>query len=298
MEKVAKLQAQIKDKSREIVNLKNNLATQESLTKTYSNEIDNLTIKLNASEASLVRNTEVVDLFIEQEREKSSVSRRPTIDSDEENNGLEQRTLDEQFPDNGDHIGATSTNACGGKIEACPLFFRFGKEGCPGAEMCGRNHAPEILKKKGICFKDFQSKGSCPRGDGCWFTHETPEELRADPGFRKFIEEEMDKAEKWNKKERPRSSRKSSISSSTRRDIQHEDAVEQAEYPERNENYVSSDVDEKSNTTHAYDQPAGQSQNFLDQGQIIQFIQQQVQYSLSYFMSQICPQMGWQTTPI
>ena len=35
------------------------------------------------------------------------------------------------------------------------------------------------------------------------------------------------------------------------------------------------------------------SQTFLDQRQIMHLIQQQVQSSLCHFLSQICPQMGW-----
>ena len=46
-------------------------------------------------------------------------------------------------------------------------------------------------------------------------------------------------------------------------------------------------------TSYTRDTTNERLQTFLDQRQIMQLIQQQVQSSLSYFMSQICPQMGW-----
>ena len=52
-----KLQDQIKSKNSEISNLKSNLAAQENL-------VEQLTLQLNVKDADLVRNSEVVDLLI------------------------------------------------------------------------------------------------------------------------------------------------------------------------------------------------------------------------------------------
>ena len=95
----------------------------------------------------------------------------------------------------------------GRATDACPLFFRFGEEECPGTSFCGRNHNPDILRKKGVCFKDFKKKGSCPRGHLCWFSHDTPPELRVDEDFRAFVRGEAEKAA--GRKSNPRSRRSS-----------------------------------------------------------------------------------------
>ena len=33
---------------------------------------------------------------------------------------------------------------------------------------------------KGVCFFEFAKKGSCKRGEECWFTHQIPDKLRSD----------------------------------------------------------------------------------------------------------------------
>ena len=199
MGKIARLQTQLKEKNKEISNLKSNLGAQENLTKTYFNEIEQLTLKLNAKEADLTRNTEVVDILINQQRESISGG-LASVPSQDLSDNLSSDVGIERYDDSGDDCAYGQNDNISINVgtvaasHACPLFFRFGDAGCPEADCCGRSHNSEILHKKGACFKDFEREGSCPRKDQCWFSHENPE-LRVNTDFKKFMKESMKRAE-------------------------------------------------------------------------------------------------------
>ena len=312
-----KLQDQIKSKNSEISNLKSNLAAQENLSKTYLNEVEQLTIQLSVKDADLVRNGEVMDLLIDnQQRERRSsisgslVSGRQEDESDSDDSGSRERENDNRAQS---EDGDTLCLDMGRATDACPLFFRFGEEECPGTSFCGRNHNPDILRKKGVCFKDFKKKGSCPRGHLCWFSHDTPPELRVDEDFRAFVRGEAEKAA--GRKSNPRS-RRSSVGTTVSTPLSQQNVHREmsrkggSQFVSQNEQElgqrqsyeaipsavemqgVRSATRKSENDTENYTEMEG-TENFLGQRQIIQLIQEQVQSSISHFMNQICPQMGW-----
>ena len=290
MAKMIKLQDQLKLKNKEISNLKSNLAAQENLSKSYLNEIEQLTLQLNAKEAELGRSADVVDLLINQQRKRSG-SLSLSTDDDELSDLLVRNDVKssteplvegvstEVNNNNNKHVNVDTV----ARSHPCVLFFRYGEGECPGEDTCGRSHNPEILHKKGVCFKDFEKEGSCPRKDQCWFSHETPPELRVDASFKKFMAESKERSER---KKSSQGSRNLSNSSNTN----NSDATAQGM-----QNYRD---DMSSNTGETGSNHSESSPYFLDQRQVIQLIQQQVQSSLSYFMSQICPQMGWNSMGI
>ena len=53
MDKLVRLQDQLKEKNKEVSNLKSNLAAQENLSKTYLNEIEQLTLQVDVKDAIL-----------------------------------------------------------------------------------------------------------------------------------------------------------------------------------------------------------------------------------------------------
>ena len=296
MAKIVKMQDQLKEKNKEISNLKNNLAAQENLSKTYFNEIENLTIQLNAREADLTRSSDMVDLLISQQKDNLSgettfVPSNEDLISRYENSEHDSVVENGSEPINGARVIAS---------HVCPLFFRYGDETCPGEDTCGRSHNPEVLQKKGVCFKDFEREGSCPRNDQCWFSHDTPPELRTDADFKNFMRYSMEKMKR--KKLNQRS-----------RNPVNEDAVQEVERINNSDENLIDQVDHRvmdighEGTSRQQDESpeiqnannsdqTERSQTFLDQRQIMHLIQQQVQSSLSSFMSQICPQLGWNST--
>ena len=166
MAKIVTLQDQLKEKNKEISNLKSNLAAQENLSKTYFNEIENLTTQLNAKEADLARSTDVMDLFIQQQRE-SVANDSMSLQSDEEvvreatDDAVRYNTAQQEHNSVLENRGGEPMNGDVVTVShACPLFFRFGDEVCPGPDTCGRSHtvAQKSYRKKGYAPKILKAK--------------------------------------------------------------------------------------------------------------------------------------------
>ena len=211
----------IKSKNDENRNLKSVISAQEDLSKTYAQEIQQLKLQLDSKEAELDRSRDMIDI-LRNNNNNITNNGEPGFEISHEDSFItidrydcedDVKEKDDSFDDCHDDtkmsIRNNDSDSCDGSLngdqssnlscdyslqplqnEFCPLFFRFGDAKCNGSS-CGRSHDPKIYEKKGVCFKDFISKGSCPRSDEeCWFSHATPIELRNDKQFHKNIEDE------------------------------------------------------------------------------------------------------------
>ena len=194
-------------------------------------------------------------------------------------------------------------------MEVCPLYFRFGEHGCEGPSKCVRGHHSEsIWEKKGVCFKDYFQKGSCNRSDkDCWFSHETPDELRSHHEFRMFMERKKDEKSVLSNKKKSKKKGKTNVSTSSDNDsgnfnLNKIDQMSSGrksrkENRRKDGNKNTDDNTKKSNKGQSLYSSATQNPPFLyqgephlDMGRIIHLIQEQVQLNISNMFGKMLPQ--------
>ena len=96
--------------------------------------------------------------------------------------------------------------------DICEIEFMEGSGGCTIRE-CNKKHDLDFIKiRRGICFKEFDSPGSCPRKQKCLFSHEVPQCLRTD----KWLCDEVAKEKKRAIRKREERLLKNSIPTDTR----------------------------------------------------------------------------------
>ena len=78
----------------------------------------------------------------------------------------------------------------------CIRSFKAKRKVCAEGT-CPHEHNLDYEKiLKGVCFFEFSKKGSCKRGEDCWFTHEIPDQLRSDQQLVCMLSQSLSKVQK------------------------------------------------------------------------------------------------------
>ena len=170
----------LKSKTDHIYNLKGQLAAQEAINMETITQNEHKTIQIDALIAEIEQLKRISDALA------VSAQSTPNRPQYKEGTPLDFQAVPEDFPIECSDTEEAHTEPV--HKEACVQMFRFGLDACRNREQCKRDHSASILQKKGICFADFERKGSCPRSDDeCWFTHRTPQALRDEPHFQEIV---------------------------------------------------------------------------------------------------------------
>ena len=91
---------------------------------------------------------------------------------------------------------ASASTFIGEHIDFCKFEFLDGPGACTDPN-CQLSHDLDFRKvRKGVCFHEFRSAGSCHRKENCFFTHQIPQSLRDNEWMRKDVEKEEKRAKR------------------------------------------------------------------------------------------------------
>ena len=215
------LKEKIKEKDKEIKNLKQRISVLEPMAHEKEKEIEELRKKVLAANSEVQREREINNVLLDdrkQQREDGrTILQHSTPISGSRCKNTTKPTTKSSDPliiydeEQGDEDGTQNKQEMSTMIDidtyhASKLEDSFSGDRRSCADSCNKNHM-DHESLKGICLFEFARKGSCKRKDECWFSHDIPEEARNNPTIVEKLSHSLEKIqvfrENQNKKKLP-----------------------------------------------------------------------------------------------